>query len=352
MEIKVSYKTTLPLKGLNPKVTIIEKGINDRYFVEFIDRTSGNIISNGFVESNDTISAERQWFTYWRINIYKKEKCIYIEDFNPEGKNIFIKIDARALGDNIAWMPYIEEFRIKHKCNIICSTFYNELFENEYPELLFVKPNTNIKNIYAQYYVGTVKPDNYKYSPRPYGKISLQETASDILGLKHKALTARITKPDINKTKSVCISEKASSIFKEWDGDWQKVTDYLVQKGYEIKIISKEPTNLTNITDKTGDVYLSERIKDLCQAEFFIGVSSGLSWLANACGTYVFIISDYTPKDHEFKNNCTRIYSDKCRDIILEEPMPRFSITTDRVINEINNHIVTSAIMEEMSLTN
>jgi autotransporter strand-loop-strand O-heptosyltransferase len=342
MEVKITYNTMLPLQGFNPKVDIIDKEKN-LYYVVFIDRINGNVIASGSVESNGWISAMRQWFTYWRINIYKGKEKVYTEDFNPYNKNVFIKIDAKALGDNLAWMPYIEEFRLKHKCNVICSTFFNELFENEYPNLLFVKPNTQITNIYAQYYIGTVKPDNNIYSPRPYGKIPLQETATDILGLEHKEICCKITKPKVSKTKSVCISEKGSTKLKEWDGNWQIVVDYLISEGYEVKVISKEPTELKNITNKTGNISLSDRIKDLCESEFFIGVSSGLSWLAHSCETYVFIISDHTPQNHEFSDNCTRIYSDKCRTEVIQESV-KSNITTEQIIEEIKKLNVTFRI--------
>lgn len=335
MKVKVTYNTTLPLLGFNPKVSITEDPLNS-YFVVFMDRISGKVIASGTVPPNGSISAKRQWFTWWKINIYKGKECIFTENFNPEGKTVFIKSDARALGDNLAWIPYFEEFRIKHKCNVICSTFFNELFENEYPDLLFVAPDTRIANVYAQYYVGTVKPDNYIYSPRPYGKIPLQETASDILGLEHKEIMAKITKPVVQKTKTVCLSEKGSTKLKEWDGNWQVVVDYLVADGYEVKVISKEPTALKNITDKTGDFSLADRIKDLCQAQFFIGISSGLAWLAHSCQTYVFIVSDHTPKDHEFKDNCTRIYSDKCRTEVIQEPV-KSNITAEQIIRSFDN---------------
>lgn len=343
MKVKITYNTTLPLQGLNPKVSIAEEEENT-YFVVFKDRISNEVVASGGIKSNESIAAQRQWFTYWRINIYKGKDCVYSEDFDPIGKNIFIKIDASALGDNLAWMPYIEEFRIKHKCNVICSTFFNELFENEYPHLLFAQPNTAISNVYAQYYVGTVKPDNYIYSPRPYGKISLQATATDILGLPEEELKAKITKPNVIKTKTVCISEKGSTKLKEWDGNWQEVVDYLVNQGYEVKVISKERTELKNVTDKTGDLPLSERIKDLCEAEFFIGVSSGLSWLAHSCDTYVFIISDHTPKDHEFCHGCTRIYSDACRHEVIQEAV-KSNITSEQVIGEIEKVIEKNTVL-------
>ena len=55
---------------------------------------------------------------------------------------------------------------------------------------------------------------------------------------------------------------------------------------------------------------MSERIVDIRHAKLHLGVSSGLSCLAWAIGTHVVMISDVTPKFHEFSTNITRIGGD------------------------------------------
>ena len=59
--------------------------------------------------------------------------------------------------------------------------------------------------------------------------------------------------------------------------------------------------------DLTGDHSLLDRAQTLYNSEFFIGVSSGLSWLSWASGTHTILISDFTPIHHEFKTNISRI---------------------------------------------
>jgi ADP-heptose:LPS heptosyltransferase len=71
-------------------------------------------------------------------------------------------------------------------------------------------------------------------------------------------------------------------------------------------VISKEPSQLKNIVDMTGNINLSHRIVDIMNAEFHLGVSSGLSWLAWSLGKHVVMISDVTPKWHEFHSDITR----------------------------------------------
>jgi len=53
--------------------------------------------------------------------------------------------------------------------------------------------------------------------------------------------------------------------------------------------------------DETGDQPLQERGRWLRHAEFFVGLSSGLSWLAWAAGTPVVLISGFTHPINEFE---------------------------------------------------
>jgi hypothetical protein len=49
-------------------------------------------------------------------------------------------------------------------------------------------------------------------------------------------------------------------------------------------VISEQPTSLKNIINKTGKFPIEHRINELKWCEFFIGVGSGLSWLAWSIG--------------------------------------------------------------------
>jgi autotransporter strand-loop-strand O-heptosyltransferase len=56
---------------------------------------------------------------------------------------------------------------------------------------------------------------------------------------------------------------------------------------------------------------MSHTISVINHSEFFIGLSSGLSWLAWGLGKEVVMISNFTQPDHEFTINCTRITNKK-----------------------------------------
>ncbi len=140
-EVFISYVSELPLQGDSPRVFIKNSEINS-YTVKFFDSSNGEMVSIKKLKSNQMVFGDRQWFTDWLIEVYRneEEKPFFVEKYDAKGKVVFIKMDAHALGDNIAWIPYVEEFRKKHDCIIICSTFYNDIFANHYKDIMFM-PN-------------------------------------------------------------------------------------------------------------------------------------------------------------------------------------------------------------------
>jgi len=316
LRVVVDYVSKIPLEGDSPKVYLLGDSSEELYRIEFLRDDDGEVLSKHITKGNGSLTKGGiQWFVNWKIDVYRQvdNTLMYSEKYNPSNKVVFIKFDGFALGDNIAWIPYVEEFRKKHNCTVICSTFHNYMFKNIYPKILFVKPNTVIENVYSQYYVGASK-DNDAYCPINYENSSLQEMASKTLGINHIEIRPQLehnvsfTKPKI-KGKYVCISEYASHEKKHWkcDGGWQKVVDLLIKNGYQVAVISKEPTKLKNVINLTGEGSLKDRMLDIYHSEFYMGVSSGLAWLAWGLNTKVIMISDCTPSWCEFKENNYRV---------------------------------------------
>jgi autotransporter strand-loop-strand O-heptosyltransferase len=319
---KVSYVTTLPKIGNAPSVSIFGD-IDEVYTVLFYDYGK-ELISSGYCETNNTIlCGKRQWYTDWHIVIKNEDgEIVHQTFFNLENETVFIKIDSYALGDNIAWIPYVEEFRKKHKCRVICSTFFNDLFAENYPDILFVRPNITIENIYTQYYVGADIENNEIYCPIKVNELPLQMVAVAILGLDVKEIRPNLTSKYLNKKfeikrKYVTLSEFGSFSEKKWmfyDG-WQHVVDFLNYKGFDVVVISKEKTYLENVIDLTGELSLNSRAIDIFNAEFHLGISSGLSWLAWGLGKHVVMISDVTPHWHEFQTDITRFCANELNEV-------------------------------------
>jgi autotransporter strand-loop-strand O-heptosyltransferase len=313
---KPTYKVDVSFIEGCPKVFIT--GECDEKLVSFIDNKTNEVVHEATIDGDMWSMCTRRWYTDWRVEVDD-----VVEHLDLKNKNVLIDFNSSSLGDNIAWIPFVEEFRQKHNCNVYCATWFNSMFEKEYPEINFINQGGNVNNLYTRYNFGWWF-GNMDYNPRDCREIPLQQTATDILGLDYKEIKTKITIPDKPRTIDepyVCIGIHGTAQCKYWnhkDG-WQKVVDYLNKQGYKVVLISKENSfgvepfmnyPPENIIDKTGDYSLEDRMVDLNHAEYYIGIGSGLSWLAWAVGTPTILISSMSKPWHEFTTNSIRVYKE------------------------------------------
>ena len=276
--------------------------------VEFYDGPT--LIYHDNLKCNHWIRLNREYYTQWRTGVYKDGEKVYDKLLNLDGKRVYIAFDSSSLGDTIAWMPYVEEFRCLHNCEVVVSTFKNFLFEKEYPMLEFVTPGTNVNNLYAMYKLGWFYNENKE--PVLPNTIPLQKAATNILGLEYKEIKPRMEKkyrPQNPDDKYVTIATNSTAGCKFWTREnWQEVINYLDELGYDVINVSLEDNpfdRCQGLLDKSMD----STIDCILHSEFFIGLSSGLSWLAWALEVPVIMISNFTDEEHEFK--CYRVTNNR-----------------------------------------
>lgn len=289
--------------------------INKKIHVDFIDLTDGfetNVFSLD-MESNRWAAPNITYFKKWKIKVTGDDEKEFIYD--PKGKNVLVAFHSSSIGDSIAWIPYVEEFRKKHDCTIYCSTFHNNLFQNVYKNIIFIKPDTLPENIYATYNIGWFSPPwggARNEHPNDYRIIPLQQTCSDILGLPYKEIIPDIVKSDKPRPiqeKYVVIAEHSTANAKHWHypSGWQKLVDYLNDKGLKVMVISKQASALKNVINMCGDFPIEMRINQIQHSEFMITIGSGLAWIAWALKKKVVMISGFSKPFCEFQTNCIRI---------------------------------------------
>jgi autotransporter strand-loop-strand O-heptosyltransferase len=314
---------------INKAFVQVEKSDED-LTVEFIDKKDNKEVFKTTLKEGHWAAPNRSYFTDWKIVVKDTSgEIVYQHDYNCEGKRVYVALESKSLGDTLAWFPQLEEFRKKHNCKLIASTFWNHFFEGQYPEIELIKPGTPVSDLYAMYQVGWFYDDQkIKLDSNPVDPKSrpLQATASDILGLEYKEVVPKINKPNKPNRygkKFVCFSPHASASAKYWHNDtgWQTIINYIKNVlGYEVVMISKEkydsdwetsklPGNkkFEGIIDATGDFPIEERMVDLLNCEFYIGVGSGLSWLAWSLDKQVIMISGFSDEWAEFKTKMSRI---------------------------------------------
>jgi len=298
--------------------TFINYNINQPYFeiqgqtknnldIKIYDNQKNELIYFNNLPINSWVKLNREYYTEWRTEVYENNELIYNKVLDLTGKRVFIPLSSKSLGDTLAWFPYIDEFRKKHNCHVVTSTFMNYLFVDQYPELEFVEPGEVVNNIHAQYNFGWFYDENgnvnFNKIPNDFRTQPLQKTATDILGLNYTEIRPKLNLPNVKKKKKVGIGIHSTAQAKYWNNPngWQAVVDHLDALGYECMIYSREGNGyMNNHYPKGVTIFkggnLQEVINDLTTCEFFIGLGSGLSWLAWACKLPVVLISGFSEK--------------------------------------------------------
>jgi autotransporter strand-loop-strand O-heptosyltransferase len=245
--------------------------------------------------------ANIKYYRDWTITASLGGQIKFQHKQNLKGQRVLISMGSKALGDTLAWVPYIEEFRKKHGCHIVMSSWWNKMLD--YPDIEFVEPGATVDNIYANYDVGCYD-DQLDKNPINWRSVPLQKVAADILGIEHVPIRAKLKPQPITATpKHICFSEASTMLNKQWNnpGAWQQVIDYLVGLGYECWSISVEKSNLQNIVNHNGQS-IEATIADIAGADFYVGLNHGPAWIAYTLGIPYIMITGVSEEWNDVAN--------------------------------------------------
>jgi autotransporter strand-loop-strand O-heptosyltransferase len=155
---------------------------------------------------------------------------------------------------------------------------------------------------------------DHLYQPCDYQQIGLQGAAAYLLGVDLTETRPRIALAETARPIAepyVCIAVQSTMQAKYWNNPtgWHDIVTVLKDAGYRVICIDQTPVNGEGmvwnhiphgVEDETGDRSLLERARWIKHAEFFIGLSSGLAWLAWALEKPVVLISGFTHPLNEF----------------------------------------------------
>jgi len=306
-EEKIQFHVDINAHSVDGYFFELKSNIGNPFRTEVFDG-DGNLVYETDLKTGMYSKLNRKYYTKWKTKLHL-ESLTFEYEFNLENSRVFIVFESSSLGDTIAWLPYCEEFRKKHNCTVIVSTFRNELFESVYPDIEFVDRGVLVDNIKALYRLGWFY-DKDKEPVLP-STVPLQKSASNILGLDYKEIHSKIhfvPKERPYSEKYICIAPSSTAGCKLWNNPtgWSELTKYLIEKGYKIINISKDGEEMEGVETLLDDS-IPNTMNVIHHSEFVIGLSSGLSWLSWALNKHVVMISNFTESDHEFTINCTRI---------------------------------------------
>jgi len=221
-----------------------------------------------------------------------------------------INFVTHALGDNIAFSPYADVYQRKHGGKVYVKTKWHKLFKSNNTNVEFVDTNFAVSD-------AITKDIQFYFTNGP-----IQKQICDQLGLEYTEIVPSIScdsKYEFKKKKKyVCIAIQSTSQMKYWNNSngWDKIVKYIKDKGYDVYCIDKDEVFGINgkwnrmpsgTRNETGNYPIEYRIAQIKNCEFFVGISSGLSWLAWGLNKKVVLISGCTTEDNEFVHNCYRV---------------------------------------------
>ena len=285
--------------------------------VRLSDLDTGNSVFEVELRSGYVNSAKR-YFVRFRLEVWAGDERILCHDYCAADRNVLVQFPIGTIGDLIGWLPYAIKFRDLHGCRLTCALgdALIPLFCDAYPDVRFVShQGIAPERYYASYSIALFFDDEaLLHQPCDFRQVGLHRTAGYILGIDPTEQPPRIALADNTRPiadRYVCIGVQSTTQCKYWNNPhgWRTVVAHLKAAGYRVICIDQKPvhgrglvwTQIPNgAEDETGDRPLQERARWLKHAAAFIGLSSGLSWLAWAVGTPVVMISGFTHPTNEF----------------------------------------------------
>jgi autotransporter strand-loop-strand O-heptosyltransferase len=290
--------------------------------VRLSDLDTGNVLHETEVEAGQVNSAKR-YFVRFRLEVWQQAKSLLVHEYSAAGQEVLIRLPVPTLGDIIGWFPYAVKFQQRHQCRLTCAMNKKliPLFRGAYPEIAFV-PHDQIQaeRYYATYAItlyfqnGTIFDHNDRV-PCDVRHVGPHRAAGYILGVESTEVPPKIALDDGSRPipePYVCIAVQSTMQSKYWNNPtgWREVVRFLKDAGYRVICIDQKATHGEGLVwnylpseaeDETGDRPLQERARWIAHSDFFIGLSSGLSWLAWALGRPVVMISGFTHPLNEFQ---------------------------------------------------
>jgi autotransporter strand-loop-strand O-heptosyltransferase len=285
--------------------------------IRLSDLDTGNILFETEIKAG-RVNSTKRYYVRIRLEVTTQNKTLLTHDYAAADRDVLIQFPVGTIGDTLGWFPYAVKFKEKYGCRLTCGVGEKliPLFRDAYPDITFltheeIKP----ERYYATYSMGLFFDDKDSvHQPCDFRHVGLHRTAGYILGVDPTEAPPRIALADESRPipePYVCIAVQSTTQAKYWNNPngWREIVKFLKESGYRVICIDQKPVHGTGLTwnhipngaeDETGDRPLAERARWLKHADCFIGLSSGLSWLAWAAGTPVVMISGFTHPLNEF----------------------------------------------------
>lgn len=227
-----------------------------------------------------------------------------------EGLDVLVHIDSFCLGDTVCFSSFLDSFADRYKPKTVkVSTFWPELFQDGRFQFFDSTANAHLE-------IDKLVNIGFQKNDIEHVKNGMIWGAKDSMGLPQDTPLGR---PPVKKIESernkrkVCIATESLKAIARWDrpNGWRDVAQSLMEMGFEVHNVSYEKgEEIDGVQYHDGNNDVGGALGHILESTLFIGLSSGLSWLAWAYGVPVVMISGFTKEYNEFP--CYRVMNERC----------------------------------------
>lgn len=237
---------------------------------------------------------------------------------------VLVEIESHALGDSVGAVAVISKYQQINGYDVTVISNHPNLFIKSYPNLKFIGRDEPITDFYNDKINTTYKFD-----------VPLLDGYAKDFGINTEGITLKVDPVEGKrpiKNKYVCIGVHSTAQCKYWNypGGWDILCRMLRKKGLTPVVVERDElfgidghmNELPQSAVKKIGMEFSDVLNHIEHCEFYIGLSSGLSWVAQGLGKPTVIISNVTSKDNEYVDDKTlRIYDESiCHGCIHKNP--------------------------------
>ena len=308
--------------NLGARIVLPERPDGGAWTVRLSDLDTGNVL---FESRNQgaVVASSKRFYVRFGVEVLDGDETVFAHHYDCRDREVLIQFPVGTLGDTLAWFPYAVRFQEVHGCRLTCalSSLIIPLLRETHPQIAFVSHEEAVERrlaeqMYATYCLGLFFDDKESnWQPTDFRHVGLHRTAGYILGVDPAEAPPQVVASAPGRPipePYVCIAVQSSSGCKMWNNPngWREVVAHLKARGYRVICIDQKPVHGSGLLythiphgaeDETGDRPLTERARWLAHAELFVGLSSGLAWLAWGTGTPAVVISGFTHPTNEFE---------------------------------------------------
>lgn len=308
-----------------PKIKIEAPGFY-RFDIEWINLTDNYIIRKT-VKAHEIFEIQKSYPLEYKVLIKEVETGELIADIDVSPKNtacVVFRLASQALGDQLIWIPQLEKWREENNIGkLIINSNWNILYKGQYPSIEFIREEqleSYIRQVPLSYNMGLClaadRVSGENQSQNIAGRSNwqihkLDHVMADTLNIEKKAIKPKLNGRGTPKRidgKYIAITCNGSAMAKNWlyPNGWNELIAYLISLGYKVVHTSNRTAKDMGVTIEHPDFIeaasnnIFDAINLIENADFFVGLSSGNSWLSWALDKKVVMIGGLIDPSYEF----------------------------------------------------